>query len=345
MSFSESYLEARHKFRLQAQQVKAELIEVPICETAEHGSLSIDIATIGRGRPRALVICSGVHGIEGFAGSAIQIDFLTRKIPNDLAVVLIHAVNPFGMATGRRVNENNVDLNRNVLPDGAHYAGASPGYRKLDSFLNPRTPYHSRDSFLLRALLEIGKRGMPAVRQSVASGQYEFPKGLFFGGMGLELGPEKLLGLFPQLLGAMERQVIIDIHTGLGRRGRYLLVSSSSRLGELAYCDKTASSLSLLDKGKSIGYTPSGALIPALEQQLGTGAESVMQEFGTQNSLAVLRALRAENRANFWGGEVDKAKAALREAFYPQSEHWRRAVLRGGRELIDRVIEYLRAGA
>ena len=32
-------------------------------------------------------------------------------------VVIVHAVNPYGFACGRRFNEDGVDLNRNVLSD------------------------------------------------------------------------------------------------------------------------------------------------------------------------------------------------------------------------------------
>jgi hypothetical protein len=83
-----------------------------------------------------------VHGVEGFAGSAVQVAALkgiaaeaatdttaaaaaaaaasasgnaasTRSKPYTLCFV--HAVNPYGFAALRRFNENNVDLNRNNL--------------------------------------------------------------------------------------------------------------------------------------------------------------------------------------------------------------------------------------
>ena len=84
-----------------------------------------------------LIHCSGTHGIEGYLGSAIQLRFLhelflqnaqrlcttdnvrappTKNTPVK-KVLLIHAINPYGMRHHRRTNENNVDLNRNVLSD------------------------------------------------------------------------------------------------------------------------------------------------------------------------------------------------------------------------------------
>ncbi len=80
-----------------------------------------------------LFLASGTHGVEGLCGSGIQ-HFLLRdgvaaRVPDDVALVLLHAVNPFGFAWLRRVNEDNVDLNRNFLdhaaphPENADYDG------------------------------------------------------------------------------------------------------------------------------------------------------------------------------------------------------------------------------
>src|SRR6185295_5475632 len=104
-------------------------------------------------------------------------------------VILVHILNPYGMAWLRRCNENNVDLNRNFLNDET-YSGAPAAYAQLNSFLNPASP-PGFDFFTLRAAGLILRHGMPALKQSVVGGQYEYPGGLFFGGKRLECGPEK----------------------------------------------------------------------------------------------------------------------------------------------------------
>src|SRR5262249_25391349 len=150
-------------------------------------ALAIDIAWLGHNEPRRAVLhSSGLHGVEGFAGSAVQIQTLRELpcIPDDSALILVHILNPYGMCWLRRTNENNVDLNRNSLIDG-NYTGAPENYSKLDPFLNPPSPPW-RDLFLLKAALLAFRYGMPSLRQAVAGGQYEFPKGLFFGGKRLE---------------------------------------------------------------------------------------------------------------------------------------------------------------
>ncbi len=65
---------------------------------------------------KLLVISSGVHGVEGYPGSAVQQMFLNELLSSDviseMGVLIIHGVNPYGFKFQRRVSENNVDLNR-----------------------------------------------------------------------------------------------------------------------------------------------------------------------------------------------------------------------------------------
>ncbi|MGR9072843.1 MAG: DUF2817 domain-containing protein, partial [Gammaproteobacteria bacterium] len=77
---------------------------------------------------RVLVVIGGTHGIEGFAGSAIQIDLLRLmsagriKLFGDISFLLIHALTPWGYAWLRRCDAGGVDLNRNVVD----FSGALP---------------------------------------------------------------------------------------------------------------------------------------------------------------------------------------------------------------------------
>jgi beta-lactamase class A len=60
-----------------------------------------------------VVLTSATHGIEGFCGSGCQIDWLLEggptRLPDGVAALIVHAVNPFGFAWLRRVTEENVD--------------------------------------------------------------------------------------------------------------------------------------------------------------------------------------------------------------------------------------------
>ena len=127
--FSSDYSEARVKFlaACDAASVPVEHFRNP--ETGPNGEpLYTDVAVLGpNDAERVLLLCSGTHGVEGFAGSAIQTGLLseeiTARLPDGVRLVMIHALNPFGFAHLRRVNEDNVDLNRNFVD---HAAPRSP---------------------------------------------------------------------------------------------------------------------------------------------------------------------------------------------------------------------------
>lgn len=66
-----------------------------------------------------LALQSATHGVEGFAGSACILDLLrtgaARELPPDTALLLVHAINPWGFAWIRRTTAEGVDLNRNFV--------------------------------------------------------------------------------------------------------------------------------------------------------------------------------------------------------------------------------------
>ena len=181
--FSASYQQARERFRQAATENSAELSSYPI---DDHDDLTIDVATVnGPQAAKTIVISSGVHGVEGFFGSAIQLAWLSERMKaadDDTRFVLIHAINPYGFQQIRRWNEDNVDLNRNFHRTPNDYAGTPGRYAQLDSLLNPRCPVGPFELFKIRAICHLMRFGLPAIREAVATGQYEYPRGLFFGG-------------------------------------------------------------------------------------------------------------------------------------------------------------------
>ena len=186
-AFSPDYSTARLRFRQAATRLGWTLEEHLIGQTGPNGEdLTIDIASSANHNPeRTLAASSGVHGVEGFFGSAVQLALLEHWANHgapSVRCVFLHGLNPYGFAWLRRFDEDNVDPNRNFLLTGEPYQGAPPGYAELDDLLNPRLPPSRRESFLIKALPAIARHGIPALKQSVAAGQYEFSKGLFYGG-------------------------------------------------------------------------------------------------------------------------------------------------------------------
>ena len=318
--------------------------EVIAAEDGEAEGLSIDAAVFGNG-PNALILSSGLHGVEGFAGSAIQLAFLKQGIPDDTRVILLHALNPYGMAHTRRVNESNVDLNRNFLGPAKLYTGATKDYQRLDPLLNPARPVGGVDLMLLHTALQILRHGYAALKTAVVGGQYDFPKGLFFGGKRLERGPQLLLQHLPSLLEGAERIVHIDFHTGLGDAGTYaLLVDTDAGSAEhLRLLAAYGERIQPWDADHGVAYKISGGLPGAMTRLLGDRTEVITCEFGTIAALKVLRALRAENQATHWGGDIEKAKAGLLSAFRPKDAHWEEAIIAGGLTVVNQALVQLRA--
>jgi hypothetical protein len=350
--FAPDYFTARTRFRsvvlARGGQIESILLDA---KGPDEKDLTVDIGWFGSPAPkRAFIHSSGLHGVEGFAGSAIQLQWLEEGIPQpapDCAIALVHALNPFGMAWLRRVNENNVDLNRNFLGADGEFSGAPDDYAALDSFLNPASPPTSpvTELFALRAAGKILHYGMPALRLAIASGQYDFPRGLFFGGKRREQGTRRFQLYLSQRFSDSSRLVAIDVHTGLGRFGEdCLLVSDDEhRLARAAEMQVAYGNRVQSPDAKEIGYRVRGAqdslyfrMFPAAEVCF------AVQEFGTRHPLAVLAALRAENRGYHHGidgaPETHRAKQRLLEVFCPPDKRWRDQVLKRGREVIGQAL-------
>ena len=333
-NFLSSYFPARSAFRELVEVAGGRLDVLPLDSTGPNGEkLGIDIASFGSRTPGRVVLhSSGLHGVEGFAGSAIQIQTL-RDLPTisrDSALVLAHVLNPFGMSWLRRTNQNNVDLNRNALGDES-YSGVAEGYSQLNSFLNPaRAP--SRDFFALKAGLLVLRYGMPALRQAVAGGQYEYPKGLFFGGKQKEQELKRYEEFLSERFSSAHEVVAIDVHTGLGKYGRDTLLADPRDVETLSKIFGRQVTSSEPEAGP--GYRTRGGLDTLISRAVPTAEVLfVTQEFGTYGPVRNLHALREENRWHHYGhGSQDHpTKRALKDAFNPDDESWRESVMRQGR--------------
>jgi hypothetical protein len=222
-----------------------------------------------------VVHTSGVHGVEGYAGSAIQIAYLKtmeaalqsqrRDLANEAldedrlrpTIILVHAFNPFGMAHFRRVNENNVDLNRNglrhfsLVADNSQNPNQGSGreerYDRFRFLFSPEiiATISSSDStkmVLVGAWLGLRqwlafaaafvKHGIPRLKEAMVGGQYHHSTGIFYGGDRVQssftvleewLVNEYLSALTPlhadTTTGSTMKVTWIDVHTGLGPSG------------------------------------------------------------------------------------------------------------------------------
>jgi len=358
MDFAEDYPAARERF---LEAVNAfEIRTGRGClharhEVADTEDLTIDVAHFEpRDGRRLFLVTSGVHGIEGYAGNAIQRALLggpLARLAADCGVMLVHVVNPWGMANFRRVNANNVDLNRNFASAGdALYRTRNPGYRMIAGALEPRRPCEGALASQAQLLGNLSAAtlldGYATLKQALLAGQYESPEGLFYGGA--ERQPETCVfaELFEPLCTRYDEILLIDLHTGYGARGRVqLLKSVAGSQGRISPEAGDARG----PKDRAQGYFVTGDLVTfcrrtAKRIKPGGIFNGVVLEIGT-TGLSIWTQLRdlgtmvRENQVNRHGARalaVERAvKASFRELFHPTDPAWRRDALRAALAAIE----------
>ncbi|MGE0709917.1 MAG: M14 family metallopeptidase [Planctomycetota bacterium] len=354
--FSPDYATARARFRRAAEVAGCALEAHPIGQRGAQGEeLTIDVALCGAELPtRTVVVSSGLHGVEGFLGSAVQLavleDLPARGLPEGLRLVFVHALNPYGFSWIRRVNEHNVDLNRNFLRPGESYSGSPAGYAELDGMLNPRRASRPLSLFLPRAALSIARHGMAALKNAVAGGQYDFPQGLFFGGH----APERTNELVAEHIGrwvgeaTTERTYHVDFHSGLGAPATYkLLVDHPTGDPVVADLERDfgADVVQPWDPTTGVAYEIKGGLGTWCQARFGPRYDVLVAEFGTLPPIGVVRALHLENRAHHWGRPGDRAtrraKEAMMAAFAPRGREWRDVTAQRGVAIVERALRAL----
>ncbi len=352
-AFSPDYTASRSRFRAAALAAGWDWTAHGLgCNGPDGDPLTVDVARIGPERPtHIVVVSSGLHGIEGFFGAAVQVGLLegalaTWRPPEGVAVLMLHALNPYGFAHLRRVNENNVDLNRNFLLDGEPYAGAPARYRALDPLLNPTSPPGGLELFLLRAGWAIARHGMPALKDAVAGGQYDFPLGVFYGGDVPQATVALLRDHLPGWLGPAARRVLhVDFHTGLGAPATYKLLVDhpAGSPGHTALARAFGDAVQPW-QNTGVSYAIRGGMgtwckarFPRIDYDV------LAAEFGTVSILRVIQGLRAENRAHHHCRPDDPArqaaKLALREVFAPSDASWRRTAVGRGAAIVRTALE------
>lgn len=356
--FPVDYHSARQAFLSLAERRGAHASSHPIRSRGPRGEeLAIDTAYIGPREPETLIIAtSGTHGVEGFAGSAIQHRFLAEQIhdfasPPSMGILLIHAVNPFGFAHLRRVNENNVDLNRNFLRHPEEHV-PNPDYEVLFDAINPpildEEGEHQRQGRLLEFAREHGPRRLQEV---LTCGQYAYPRGLQFGGTDEEESNRLVRSILREQTRGARRIGWIDIHTGLGPYGVCEMISQAApdapayRRGVEWYGDAVRSTVA----GDSVTPYLNGDILDGalLELEPEIEVTPFAPEFGTYDITRIFLAMRADNWLHHHGDrESPQAriiKAELLEVFRPANAKWQGLVLDRGARILEQTRDGLAA--
>ena len=354
--FSDNYAEARGKFLAAADKAGAFVWQFahPM-KGPSGGDLGIDIIILGSQNARNIVVAgSATHGIEGFCGSGCQIGFLREnwraRLDSDTALVLVHANNPHGFAHLRRVNEDNIDLNRNFInfEDGLP---KSPGYAKLHASLVPDT-WNGRAREDADRVIEAFKQreGLKIFQQITSAGQYNFPDGLFYGGCGPSWSRRTIEGFARKCLSGAQRIAMVDFHTGLGPRG-YGEVIGRGGLDDPQYertCAWYGSNVKSAAIGNSVSVQLSGTIDFGYHRACPEAeVTAITLEFGTRPLEEVHEAIRADNWLYAKGGAESSPyfkpiKEQVRAAFYGEDSQWKADIWARGQEIVEQALTGVR---
>jgi uncharacterized protein DUF2817 len=364
--FSTGYTEARRKFREVVRAVGGQPVAHHQAETgpddataegaglsrADHGEpLSTDMAWFGPADARRLLLAqSGTHGVEGFCGSGIQIGWLCtgrhRKLPPDTAMLLIHAINPHGFAWQRRVNEDNIDLNRNFVAHGGGYP-VNKGYEQLrDSICPPEWTAESRAA-ADETLRTYGRQhGLMALQGAITSGQYMHAEGVFYGGNQATWSQRTLSAILQRFASNVQEVGFIDLHTGLGPSGIGEIISNheggdGSALSRVR--DWFGEEATTTGDGTSSAAVIQGDINNGVQAALPKATVTgVTLEYGTVPLEETLNAIRADNWLHIHGrlrsDQGRDIKAEIRGAFYTETDVWKRMVFERSVDVLERTL-------
>lgn len=346
--YPSSWQHAHNRFVTLAEPLGA-AISYPIDAPGPEGeTLSTDTLWLGpTDAERVLVLCSGTHGIEGYAGSAIQCDWLSRllsgetSLPDNHAALLIHILNPWGMAWRRRCDASGIDLNRNFV-DFSAAPPDNPGYLMLRDALMQDDAAQRRQQLDAYA----ARHGREALEIAISGGQYQDPAGPFYGGRRAAEGRILIEKLIREYRLAERRLVVIDVHTGLGAWGYGELICDHSPDSPGAgYAKKLFGPMVTLPLAGTSSSVPKLGLMDyawhAIMDQHGC---FVTLEFGSYPTDQLFEVLLADHRLHAEAGgkmqhpDSHPVKQAMREHFSPASHQWRELVLFQGRQVIDMAL-------
>jgi len=348
--FSSSYSEARNKFLESANAAGANIHSYSRSDVCglEGEPLCVDVAVIGReDATNAAIVITGTHGVEGFCGSAIVIQWLRNHVNSvfsrDLKVVIVHAINPWAFSNMLRTTENNVDLNRNFI--SGPYEGNNPAHDPLFSLITSGefTASGSLTAFeQYNRFLEGQECGF---ENQLFEGQFHRPDGLYYAGSEAEWSNSTFRQIVRDHLSSAEKVGFIDWHTGIGKYGEVVLlvfdeVDNEAHDQAHLWWNRASNGRHSFSSGSIPEYR--GLLCQSIGQELTTTKiAGAVVEFGTVDDFTLFRSDRiavwlAKTDSN--DPEYEAMRSDYRDVFYPRDNLWRRSVITEGPIYMDQLV-------
>ncbi|MDD2658422.1 MAG: DUF2817 domain-containing protein [Methylococcales bacterium] len=316
----------------------------------EGEALFTDTVWIGpEDAARVVVLIGGTHGVEGFAGSAIETDALSLLaggqvvLPADTATLMVHALTPWGYAWLRRCDADGVDLNRNVvdfsgpLPENAGYEALKPALLLSDA----------QQRKLAFAEFEQA-HGRVALEKAISGGQYCDPGGPFFGGLAPAHGRLVVEDLIRKYSLQQRDLAVIDLHTGLGSFGYGEIICDhqpGSPAAKVAH-DWYGDSVTLPFLGTSSSVPKLGLLDYAWHAIMNERSCYITLEFGTYRTDQLFEVLLRDHLLWAQPGNDQTRREhsrSMRRHFCPDDQAWKEMVLFRARQVISQALRGISA--
>jgi len=355
--FAQSYDEARRKFLAAAEGAGLEVhSRVHPMRGRDGEELALDVARFGpHDAPALLIVSSGCHGVEGFCGSGVQgalladATFHAAARAAGVAVLYLHALNPYGFSWWRRTTHENVDLNRN-FQDFHRPLPRNEAYDRLAHLIVPPTwpPAPEVQAALAAYAAEHGERALQA---AISSGQYDHPQGLFYGGRAPTWSHVTLRRVLQEQARQCARLGWIDLHTGLGPSGvgERIFACRDDAAALARARDWWGAGVTSIYDGSSTSALLTGLMwLAAYDECPQAEYTGIALEYGTVPVAEVIDALRAdqwlENHPEVEDDALRRSiKRRLRDAFYTDTDDWKRRVVEQGLEAAHQAVAGLAA--
>jgi hypothetical protein len=354
--FAQSYAEARTKFLAAAEGAGLDVATHVHPLVGHDGeTLALDVVRDGPAdAPGLLIVSSACHGVEGFCGSGVQGALLAdggfhaAARAAGVAVLYLHALNPYGFSWIRRVTHENVDLNRN-FQDFARPLPRNPDYDRIAHLVVP-AEWPPNPEVKAGLASYVAAHGHKALQAAISTGQYEHPQGLFYGGHNPTWSHQALRHVLQDHGRRCRRLAWIDLHTGLGPSGHGERIWAGPDDDDAIARARRwwGEAVTSIYDGSSESARITGMIWAAAGDECAQAEYTgIALEYGTLPFEQVLDALRAEqwleNHPETPASKRAQIKRQMRDAFCVDTDGWKSRIVAQGVEAAHQAVAGLTA--
>jgi hypothetical protein len=350
--FSDDLAAATAAFRARAAARGVE-VETHVHPLTGPGGEALATLSCQVGPPDAanvMVLTSGVHGTEAMVGAGLQawvIDEGKRLLTQapDTRLVIVHVINPWGAAHGRYVNEDNVDLNKNITY-GAHAPPADPIFLEIDDAIDLKsiTDEAAYDAAFRARRDIVGKYGPERVMAAFKKGQRERPFSICYNGVADSWSKTTLEAILARTLPGARRVLYVDLHSGMGDWGEAYVVAGGDAASEARVRDWLGAAAHASDLPMTVPqYSTLARFAP------GADFTALTIEGGTAVFDAEFSKIMWLEMHFQMFGDPDCPKAReIRQRFkayyYPGTDEWQREFWKNGSTMVEFLLARLATG-